>query len=277
MQLRSILRRIGRVGKSLVPPILTDLGRTLLQPIRKPAPPWSRIQQGPLQGAWVYARPTRASPTETSVGSAISALVRSGWICFDVGAHFGNYTLLMARLAGAAGQVHAFEPVPFNLTILQENVRRNGIAHIVRIHPFALANATGTARFRASNAPRESGQGFLVGLDPPDLTWAQRRFPEFPVEQRRLDDLRRELSIPPPQLIKIDVEGAEVDVLRGAFDTIRAVRPALIVELHTEFNAALCATILAELGYVLNVRQSPRETRPQIIALPPGSSAAEPP
>jgi FkbM family methyltransferase len=211
------------------------------------------------------------------VGSAISALVQPGWICFDIGAHFGHYTLLMARLAGVEGQIHAFEPVPFNLTILQENARRNNIAHIVRIHPLALANATGTARFRASNAPRESGQGFLVGLGPADLTWAQRRFSEFPVEQRRLDDVRRDFNIPPPQLIKIDVEGAEVDVLRGAVHTIRAVRPALIVEVHSEFNAAVCAIMLGELGYTLSVQQRPREPRPQIIAFPPGSPATTSP
>jgi FkbM family methyltransferase len=68
-------------------------------------------------------------------------LLRTGDHAVDVGANIGYYSLLLSRLIGAAGQVHAFEPEPENLALLRTNLRINGCANVL-VHPVALADAT---------------------------------------------------------------------------------------------------------------------------------------
>src|SRR3989304_1504431 len=101
---------------------------------------WHQVQGGILAGTWLHLSPSRMGQMlrgtyEQALVSAVVPLIRPGWICFDVGAHFGYYALLLAALVGEQGTVHAFEPVPYNVRLLELHVAKNQKGSVIRIYP----------------------------------------------------------------------------------------------------------------------------------------------
>ncbi len=159
---------------------------------------------------------------ELTVQNALVDLIRPGNVVLDVGANVGFFTMIAARATGPSGIVLAFEPVADNADALEANARRNRFDH-VRTHRIALADRTGEAEIILTDHP---GGATLAsaGLRPPDA----RGRAEVPVA--RFDDLRDQHAVPAPDVIKIDVEGAEVQVLRGMEHTLRVDQPRLLIE-----------------------------------------------
>lgn len=140
----------------------------------------------------------------------------------DVGAHIGFYSLLAAREAPGA-VVFAFEPDPYNAAALRVNVRRAG-AHTVKVVERAACDRSGRASFRQNEATTGSSLvRRVVGIGPAR---------DIEVETTTLDTELGDLS-GRRLLLKLDVEGAERTVLRGAAETLRsAAAVTAIVELH---------------------------------------------
>jgi FkbM family methyltransferase len=170
----------------------------------------------------------------------LSSNVKAGNVFYDVGANVGFFSLLAARLIGPHGNVISFEPLPENLRSLRANVERNRFAN-VKILPFALGAANGEQVFQVSERPTW-GKLKDVGTAAPD-----KYLTDIKVIVRRLDDLVIEGAIPPPDFVKIDVEGAEVEVVEGAIETLSRHGPALIIELHGTGN--LLTQVFARIGY----------------------------
>jgi FkbM family methyltransferase len=182
------------------------------------------VRSGAAQGIRLVVLPRRekyywTGAYEIGVQDALVRLLRPGLTVWDVGAHIGFFTLLSARLVDPGGTVHAFEPMSANRERLEAGVRLNGAANVV-VHDRAVAAVPGAGELHAHEhttmwSLRGSGQG------------GER------VDVLTLDLLARELG--PPDVVKIDVEGAEVDVLRGGADLLRGERrPALLVEFTDE-------------------------------------------
>lgn len=133
----------------------------------------------------------------------------------DIGAAVGYYTLLSARLVGPRGRVVSFEPDPNNLQFLRSHVQQNRLTQVT-VLPVALANEVGTVRFGGGTG---TGTGRLCDDGAVE------------VAVRRLDDVAEEINLRPRHL-KIDVEGAELDVLRGGERTIRGSRPTIFLSTH---------------------------------------------
>lgn len=144
-------------------------------------------------------------------------LVEPGMTVFDVGAHYGYYSLLAAR---RGARVHAFEPATSTLSLLTRNV-----ASTATVVAKGVWSSTGTLRFQDFGDAHSAVNTFLEPKDP-DLAGPGRT---YPVEVTSLDDYVGATGAA-PQLVKIDAEGAEVEVLRGAADTIRRQRPIVAVE-----------------------------------------------
>jgi FkbM family methyltransferase len=140
----------------------------------------------------------------------------------DIGAQSGFYSLLLSRLVGPEGMVFAFEPLPANFRILEENVRLNNIQN-VRIRREAVSDHSGEIRFEFPHEEPSLVAGPVIEGD--DLG-------TFQVPAVSLDDFVRQTghSI---QFIKMDVEGAETAVLRGAVQSLKAFHPPMIIELHS--------------------------------------------
>lgn len=143
----------------------------------------------------------------------------------DVGAQYGDYALLCAKSYGA--DVEAFEPLPTNFQVLQENVRENHLQDKIHSHLQAVGLASGRTDLHFT--------GDMARLDGKDST---------PTEVVALDDLGLH-----PSILKVDVEGMEMDVLRGARTTIDRNGPKLIVETHSKALRVSVDAFLQGLGY----------------------------
>lgn len=152
---------------------------------------------------------------------AFRAAVRPGATVFDIGANVGAYTLLFAQWVGSAGRVVAFEPAPASAAGLRDQLRLNGVADRVQVVEYAVSDVVGTSRFEADHA---NGANALV----PD---GYRGDHAVSVRTTSLDAFC-EANCLRPDVIKIDVEGAELDVLRGARRTLAAGDIAAFMELH---------------------------------------------
>jgi FkbM family methyltransferase len=155
---------------------------------------------------------------------AFLTLLRPGMTFYDIGANLGWLSLIAARLVGPSGKVVSFEPLDANVRIVEHNLRANGFENAA-VLALALGNVDGSAQFLRSSDP-SWGMLASTGFEPGDFV------AETTVTVRRLDNAVREFHLPPPQTMKIDVEGGEVDVLLGAENTIATFRPLMLVELH---------------------------------------------
>jgi FkbM family methyltransferase len=198
---------------------------------------------GPLRGNWwqlasggKVAR-LLLGTYEQEQSALFQKHIHAGDQVLDIGAAAGYYTLLAAKLVGPAGRVVAFEPDPTNLRYLRAHVLQNGLDQ-VSVLPIALADSSGTARFGSGTG---SGTGRLT-----DEGQAE-------VAVRRLDDLAAEKCFA-PQRVKIDVEGAEVAVLRGGERLIREHRPTIFLSTHEWITSGVhraCCDLLEAWGYRL--------------------------
>lgn len=205
------------------------------------------------RGGWIYLNPSESRMMlERALGvyeypemTAAARMLRSGMTAVDVGANKGDYALMFARLVGPAGRVLAFEPDEANLGWVRRSVQANGYRN-VQAFPYALADADGEALF---NPGRASGWGSLVatrsGVDAEHAV---------SVRTRRLDSVAAELGIPSIDVLKVDVEGAELGVLRGARGLLAATgaRTLLVaIDSDSDSDRAEVGMLLTELGYAI--------------------------
>ncbi len=152
----------------------------------------------------------------------LRAHLRPGETALDIGAHIGLFSVLMARLVGPSGRVFSFEPVPAIRDILCETLRLNDCIEITETRGEAVASTTGRATFY-DTGETISNAGSLIPT--------ARSRSEFPVETVSVDDfaVRRGIFV---HCLKIDAEGAELQILRGACRTLLACRPVVLLALH---------------------------------------------
>ena len=158
---------------------------------------------------------TGAAP---SLAAVFEAALEPGDVVLDVGANVGVYTAVAARLVGPEGSVLALEPLPFPRQALMELVRRNGFTQ-VRVLPLAAGASQGSMQLHVT--PGASG-----------LTSAYARgnaSERVDVERTTLDAVVHNSGGPPPRLIKIDVEGFEFDVIKGATSLLTTENPPLVL------------------------------------------------
>jgi FkbM family methyltransferase len=186
---------------------------------------------------------------ELGTQRAFELLAGPGMTFYDVGANVGFYCVIVGRLIGSAGRVIAFEPLRDNTNWIEHNAKLNGFKNI-EARCEALGDDDGEERFLVS-ASATCGKLARAGAPPSHMV------SEAKVKLRRLDSLLREGAIPPPNLMKVDVEGGEVDLLVGASETLRNYRPLLVIDLHGT-NAPIAA-LLGQLGYQPIVLGDPRD------------------
>jgi FkbM family methyltransferase len=206
---------------------------------------------------------------DTDVQFALSRLLHPGMTCFDIGANVGFTAVLAAKRVGESGRVDCFEPLPENATQIRLNAELNEFTQI-RTHQIALGAVDGEAEFRVSRAPTW-GRLEDAGATP-EQTGTTR------VEVRRLDSLVATESLPTPQFIKMDVEGAEAAVLAGGRELLQRARPVMVIELHHTYQAVVDA--LAGLGYVVRPlvpggKIASTDGEFQVLAYPAGHAGAE--
>jgi FkbM family methyltransferase len=185
-------------------------------------------------------------------------LVRPGDVVYDCGANLGLYCRYLIGTLGAS-RVIAFEPAPDNRALLAENLALGGIADRVTVMPMALADEDGTAEFQVDDI--QSASGTLSKVTGGEPCVGRRNLGLGPVTEqvlcRRMDTVVTEEKLPLPHVIKIDVEGAEALLLRGASGLLGERSPRLLVELHGPEMARDVVLFLDEMGYACTAKVAP--------------------
>jgi FkbM family methyltransferase len=184
--------------------------------------------------------------TEPLVQEALAGLLRPADVFYDIGANVGFFTILGAHMVGPGGRVFAFEPLPENAVALRRNAALNGFDHVTLIEA-AVSHAAGTATLFTAAEP----------------TWAKLATPGDAQATERtvtvrlvtIDDLLAEGSVAAPTLVKIDVEGAELDVIAGMTHTIERHRPVILCEMHGKNHEF--AALMRALAYDVTVIEGP--------------------
>lgn len=175
----------------------------------------------------------------------LACLVRPGDVVADLGANLGLYSRFLVSGAGAA-RVLAFEPWIENTRMLRRNLELGSMIDRVEIHPIAVADEDGEFRFQVDDIQSASGSLDRVRHGSPSEGRENLGLPvrEVTVPCRTLDSLVSSGQIPQPDVLKIDVEGAETLVLRGARALLVNRRPRILVELHGASEARSVLEIL---------------------------------
>lgn len=165
---------------------------------------------------------------ELEVVLLLRQIIHQGDMVLDIGANRGHFMLLAASLVGQTGMVHAFEPNPKEAKRLDELISINGLDNC-RIHQLALGVEPSTMNLRILD--EKSGLATLADLGDSS---EQRVTEMLEVRVERGDDLLAG-ELAEPLLVKIDVEGFEVNVLRGLEASLGQVKPLVILEVEPDW------------------------------------------
>ena len=185
---------------------------------------WSIVTTGRGYGSGAFARDRLA---------ALQAVVRPGDCFWDIGAHKGFVTLAAAGLVGPSGSVVSLEPSERNLWFIRRHLSWNPAEH-VRVLPAAVSDGRREALFGGS------GDSLAYSLGRGDET----------VTVRSVRQIVQDFGVCPPTVLKIDVEGEEAAVLRGAGELL-GVELALLISVHSRALHQECTALLASRGFRL--------------------------
>jgi len=185
---------------------------------------------------------------EPHVVEALERYLNAGDCCMDVGANLGYFTSVMANLVGQKGEVIAFEPLPNNVTVLEENIALEGLKN-VRIEPIAVGDSIGSASLLIQGDTDFTGTASLAEV----YDWGGERT-NITVSVVTLDSYVAGLQ-KNPSLLKMDVEGAEFLALKGAKTLLSTVRPVLLIEIHGwgTPRGHQVVELLKEYGYTVQI------------------------
>jgi len=146
--------------------------------------------------------------------------IHPGMTVFEIGTNIGYYTFIMAKLLNGKGKIHAIEPHPNNYKYLKKNIIVNNYKKLIIPHNVAVGNANGII-------------DFYVDTDKPNLSTSVKRkgCKVIKVQCTTLDKFISKFGN--PNFIKMDIEGAEVDVLHGLFNSLNESFPLkILIETH---------------------------------------------
>ena len=170
---------------------------------------------------WQRHRSLAYGTWEPQVVDTIIREVKPGSFALDIGAHIGFYSLLLSKQVGPHGRVVAFEPFPPNFEVLQENLQLNGCKQALAIKK-AVMDCSSELVVSVPDDEPLPGAFSVVGTGGPR---------QIAIEAVSLDHFLSDNS-EPVAFIKLDVEGAEERVLRGAGKTITSFHPTILLEVH---------------------------------------------
>lgn len=239
LQHESFVKRVR--GLPILGKIASRIGAKVLPPDDLT---WVQVQRGPAQGLWLNLHPRTGSlfflgRGEPEVQEALRCHLKPGMTFYDLGANIGFFTVLAARLVGVHGRVVAFEADPEIAQRLRANKDKNAFDNVT-VEEKAVWSQSGPVQFARADlaVTPERGLGHVVAATAVDTTLANGV---------SLDDYSR--TAPPPDFLKCDVEGAEVEVFRGAAGLLKEKHPGIICEMHSEQNYHFLLEEFTRLGY----------------------------
>jgi FkbM family methyltransferase len=247
-------------------PLLGGLARNV---VARAIPPGSRVwrqaRAGFARGLWLNVDPRYESDYghghyEPILQQVLVDHLTSGGCFYDVGAHIGFFSLIAARLVGRSGAVFAFEADPQNAHRIEKHIARCQFSQI-QVMPVAVWSGSGSLSFRRASKLSSRNTGSVVRAS--SETNASET---IEVEAVSLDDFAE--AHRPPTLIKIDVEGGETDVLRGADRLLARSRPEVVCEVHDQEAWSFVQSYLGQRRYLLRCLNREPDSRCHVLAQP---------
>jgi FkbM family methyltransferase len=178
-------------------------------------------------------------------------------VFYDVGANVGFYSLLASILVGS-GKVFSFEPVPRNLSYIRRHLDLNHINN-ADVQALAISDKDGVAQFRVEET---NSMGHLSSDG------------SIRVVVAAIDSLIQDGKIPPPNYIKMDIEGAEYRALLGARMCFEKYRPMLFLATHGKETHEQCCTLLKSWGYRVTLVGEPDGDFAEVFATADGTAGS---
>ncbi|MGA9762860.1 MAG: FkbM family methyltransferase [Gaiellaceae bacterium] len=180
---------------------------------------------------------------EPDVASALERLVHAGSTCVDAGAHFGYFTLLLARLVGPKGRVVAFEVERDNAELVRRNIRLNNLNQRVTVECLAVLGSSGPVELFAGSSGGSTEWTVDAEFAAREDAEPRTRPAVAIVPSVSLDEyFGRQETV---DLIKMDIEGAEAKALPGMKRLLTESRPVIVLEFHREAGWPAIETLIA--------------------------------
>jgi len=179
---------------------------------------------------------------EPELEAALRDQVKPGMVAYDVGANIGYVTLLLARALGERSHVFAFEALPSNVERLRTNMGLNSLEARVTVVSVAVGTGSAPVRFLVHES---GGMGKAEG----SAGRAGQYASSITVPGISLDEFVYGQGNPPPQVVKMDIEGGEVLALPGMNRLLSEARPLMLMELHGPESARAAWEALTAAGY----------------------------
>lgn len=184
---------------------------------------------------------------ESKETNYIKSIIEPGWTCIDVGACFGWYSVLLSRLTGVNGLVYSFEPIKNNYKYLIGNIEANSLTNVHAFN-FALGEKDDSVNLYL---PKKGVSGALKAHQ--DI----KNCEVLNVQIRSFDNLLNAdiKGVNAIDFIKVDIEGAELLFLKGAFKAIKKYKPILMLEVQInstklyKYSPSDLYNLLSEIGY----------------------------
>ena len=234
--------------QSLRVPVVNRLFRKFAHSVVPQSRLWICIPGGLAKGFWMYADPRSElgytnGDHEPWLQNLLQSELRPGDCYYDVGAHSGFFCLIAARILGPSGTVVAVEPDPANISLLRANIERNRLTQASVVQA-AIWSETGEVAFQAEPDASNGTKGRVLRGAAPST--ARSLVPAV-----RLDDLVFQQGKPAPDLIKMDVEGAEWEALHSASRVLSEVKPKVFCEVHDPAQMDPIRLYLEGFGYTV--------------------------
>jgi len=181
---------------------------------------------------------------ESAVTSCFERLVQSGSTVLDIGAHTGYYTLMASMRVGIRGRVHAFEPTSDLFARLEANVQLNGLQNVV-LNRVAVCNVEGEMRIYKASGENSGNSSIVKRADTEPAPVAVRATTiDGYVARNRLERV---------DLVKLDIEGAELLALKGGEKTLVQYQPDLICEVYPKLLSAAGSSVSELAGFLTSL------------------------
>ena len=179
---------------------------------------------------------------EKNILEKLVKIIQPGWVIYDIGANIGFHAMQFSLKTGNKGRVYCFEPNPLMVYFMQVNFSKNKLKN-TEIIPLAITDMEKKIDFRIN--PGNS----LVSLGNDSKQFSSKTGMSIAVQGMNLDEIIIAYKLRVPDLIKLDIEGAEGQALTGMKNTLSIHQPLLLLEVHGKEPAINCFALLDELHY----------------------------
>lgn len=152
---------------------------------------------------------------------------KKGDTILDFGAHIGLFAAIASEAVGSNGKIYAFEPSPSTNQLLQKTVKINNASGIIKTFQQAVGGSVGKTTFFVSEGQADNANSLVNYKE-------DRPFHGIEIDVTTIDTFVKEQQLTKVDFIKIDVEGAEYDAMKGAVETFKKFRPKAILAIHPE-------------------------------------------